>query len=331
MRQISRALKQQLFGSALLGSLLIFAAPAAFAWNPYGHMLVAYVGWENMTPETRTRVSQLLRLNPYYESWKKQIGETKTAEELDMKIFMLAATWPDAIKGDKSFETDGSEGGFRPKGPSASQNTGYDDKQLHMYWHFYDEPFSNDKNTRLPEIPAPNSETQMAAFRKVLSSAEPDALKSYDLTWLIHIVGDIHQPLHGITRVSEKYKHGDNGGNLVKLSCPDCPKRYNLHWFWDAALGNTGDPKTIPDPNVVIETASHLHKANKRAAKNLDVDSWVQDSFKIARDSIYKPLGDGSGPFELDEKYKKRSKEIADKQGELAGERLGNLLNAELK
>lgn len=327
-----RKLHSRLFVVSAIALLLSVSGRPASAWNPYGHMAVACVGYKNMTAQARARATQLLKLNPYYEQWKKQAGDVKSDDELNLRVFMLAATWPDVIKGDKSFTTDGAEGGFRPSGPSASQNTGYDDKQLHMYWHFYDKPFSDNKKAALPTVPTPNSETQMAAFRKVLSSTDAsDELKSYDLTWLIHVVGDIHQPLHNVARISDQYPNGDNGGNLVKLTCPDCPSKYNLHWFWDGALGSSGDPKVIPDPNKVIETASHFPKVNKKASENLDVDTWIQESFKIAQNSIYKPLGKTNGPFELSEKYKAQSKTIAEKQGELGGERLANLLNKELK
>ena len=49
-----------------------------------------------------------------------------------------------------------------------------------------------------------------------------DALKSYDLSWLLHLVGDVHQPLHASTRVSSTDPGGDAGGNLLKLNCAHC-------------------------------------------------------------------------------------------------------------
>ena len=78
--------------------------------------------------------------------------------------------------------------------------------------HFVDVPFSPD-GTPLPEIPTPNAQTRINDFRAVLASNSPDALKSYDLSWLLHLVGDIHQPLHGTTRVTHSRPGGDDGGN----------------------------------------------------------------------------------------------------------------------
>jgi hypothetical protein len=315
---------------AALLTLLLFTAGGrpVFAWNSWGHMAVAYLAYQHLTDRTRERAAALLRLNPYYESWKKAAGPVKSQAELDMKVFMLSATWADALKGDSTYKADGDMGGFRPAGPNAAQNTGFNDKQLHMYWHFYDEPFSNDK-TALPAVPSPNAETQMQAFRKVLSSDSADDLKSYDLTWIIHVVADIHQPLHAATRVSKVNPDGDAGGNLVKINCPNCPA--NLHSFWDGALGSTGDPRVLPDPARVIASVSHLPRADRKVSKNLNADAWIHESFELARKKVYEPLGKGEGPYVLNEDYRRATRALVAKQVELAGERLANLLNSELK
>src|SRR5690348_14084820 len=87
----------------------------------------------------------------------------------------------------------------------------------------------------------PNAQERIALFRTVLASSSPDELKSYDLVWLLHIVGDIHQPLHASTRVRQPDPDGDAGGNLVKLDCAKC----ELHFFWDDLLGTENDLKTV--------------------------------------------------------------------------------------
>ena len=47
--------------------------------------------------------------------------------------------------------------------------------------------------------------TQIVAFRKTLGdSGASDELKSYDLVWLLHLVGDVHQPLHATTRFNQR-------------------------------------------------------------------------------------------------------------------------------
>lgn len=56
--------------------------------------------------------------------------------------------------------------------------------------------------------------------------------QSTAMRFLIHYVGDIHQPLHSTSRVNHEYPKGDFGGNLVHL--PDKEGAHNLHSVWDS-------------------------------------------------------------------------------------------------
>src|SRR5262249_32517443 len=148
-------------------------------------------------------------------------------------------TWADRIKKNSHYHMDGPHNGDRPPDdPSADQNTGYDDFARHKYWHFVDLPFTND-GTTLPIVPTPNAQTRIAKFREVLASTSHDELKSYDLSWLLHLVGDVHQPLHCTTRVSATKPEGDDGGNGVKVT-----PSTKLHFFWDDVLGGGDAPST---------------------------------------------------------------------------------------
>ena len=182
-----------LISSAL--TLIVFCSSASQAWNARGHMMVAAVAYNKLTPQAKDRVETLLLLNPDRDNWLELIPEGTSVARTKMMIFMIAATWADRIKGDSDYFTDGANNGnLPPYHPSASQNIGYDDHARHKYWHFEDVFFSQD-NTSLPEVPTPNARTQIKMFREVLSSDKPDALKSYDLSWLLHLMGDVHQPL----------------------------------------------------------------------------------------------------------------------------------------
>ena len=195
--------------------VLLFATVGAplYGWDDEGHMMVAYVAYQQLTPVARSRANALLKLNPKYNEWLATLPAAASQADKDMMIFMIAATWPDKIKLDPSYTSDGSDDGDRPDGsPDATRNTGYDDKLMHKYWHFVDQPFTTD-GSPLPSIPTPNAQDRIALFRSVLASDASDALKSYDLTWLLHLVGDVHQPLHCATRVDKNDLQGEAGGN----------------------------------------------------------------------------------------------------------------------
>jgi hypothetical protein len=294
------------------------------AWDSYGHMEVAYITYQNLTPQTQTRVNELIKLNPDYSEWAAWVPTTASKADKNMMIFMIAATWPDEIKSAAGYVNDGSHNGDRPDGSSdPSANKGYSDKLRHKYWHFIDTPFTTDGTSPLPAVPDPNAQERIALFRGVLGSNSDDALKSYDLVWLLHLVGDVHQPLHCTTRVSVNDQQGDSGGNGVSLSSG------NLHSYWDDLLG-TGTPKGAL--KSVIRNGKKLPSPDSSKAAISDEKVWINESFQAAQQTVYQPpVGPGDGPFSLNSSYKTGAKKLAQERIALAGIRLANLINSNLK
>jgi hypothetical protein len=75
-------------------------------------------------------------------------------------------------------------------------------------------------------------------YKQILASVddnEADA-RSFALRLLIHYVGDIHQPLHSVSGVSDHYDHGDAGGNYESI--PSINGAGNLHAVWDSVMYN---------------------------------------------------------------------------------------------
>ena len=285
-------------------------------------MMVAAVAYNQLTPQAKSRVDALLLLNPDRDNWFDDIPVTASDAQKKMMVFVMAATWPDRIKSDPDYQTDGTHNGnVPPNDPSASQNIGYNDRARHKYWHFKDVFFTQD-STPLPLPQTPNAETQITAFRAVLASTTAsDDLKSYDLSWLLHLIGDVHQPLHCTARVGATQPDGDSGGNGVKLTSPA-----NLHTFWDDVLG------TGKKPSTAINATASLPSASASAANDLDVNHWIDESFNAAKMKVYKtPIGAGAGPFTLTKTYKKEARKLAEARVALAGARLAKILNDELK
>ena len=308
-------------------AICIWLVPSLHAWNDFGHMSVASVAYRQLDAAAQKRIIALLQLNPYFNSkWPAQIPSGATAAERDEYIVMLAATWPDAIKSDSQYHNDGDENGDRPTGPEASRNTGYDDFNRHKYWHFVDTPFTVD-GSPLPPIPMPDAKTQIDAFRAVLRSTQPDQLKSYDLVWLLHLVGDVHQPLHSATRVSKNDPDGDAGGNKVHFCTATAPKcTGELHAFWDDILGTS---KLV---NTVRTFALGLTPPSVSAADIADTQKWIDASFNLAKTKVYvTPVKQGDGPYRATSAYTTKAKSLAKQQVALAGARMAAILKADLK
>jgi len=321
------------FLRAGLCAILIALCPTSLlAWGGIGHMTVAYVAYQKLTPAAKARVHDLLKLNPDYANWDKQIPAGTSADDHDRMIFMMAAVWADDIKGEAQYSEDGTDGGNTPGGALSAQNIGYGDLLRHKYWHFVDTPFSPDQ-TPLPAIPAPNAQTQIVAFRAVLASAQPDELKSYDLVWLLHLIGDVHQPLHSVTRVTKFAPKGDAGGNRVKLFGDAAS---NLHSYWDDLPGY--ECKFCNDKVQCANRATVLGKslppAPSKSGHNVDTATWIRESFEYARAKVYRdPIGAEDQPYTIvpDSPYERQAYKLAQQRLAVAGERLAQVLNAELK
>ena len=317
---------KRLLAAVLVATLM---PSVAHAWNDKGHMMVAFLAYQQLTQPIRNRVAVLLAMNPRFNTWNNLIPSGTPAADRPALLFAIAATWVDHIKSDPTFSDDGTQGGNGPNGPSSSQNTGYSDKLRHKYWHFVDKPFSRD-HSPLPPVPDPNIETRIHLFRTVLATpgTSQDGLKSYDLVWLLHLVGDIHQPLHAATRVRAAQPDGDQGGNLVTVCAmqPCSANTKKLHAFWDGLAGAELD--------VASAAAAAQQLAPPPAAKAaiLDEHEWVMESFALAQGEVYRPpVGAGAGTFTLNSTYRNSSRALMRKQIALAGTRLAKLLNAELK
>ncbi|HET8550310.1 MAG TPA: S1/P1 nuclease, partial [Bryobacteraceae bacterium] len=82
----------------------LLAAPGLHAWNYAGHLAVAYIAYERLTPAVRARVDAIIRKHPDYARWIKDVPPQRRG----LEAFMQAAYWPDAIRGDPRFWEPGS-------------------------------------------------------------------------------------------------------------------------------------------------------------------------------------------------------------------------------
>jgi len=231
---------------------------------------------------------------------------------------MLASTWADIIR-DKDF-----------KNRYAKYHKGD--------WHYADTFWrvTNGKVDVLENFAEPKGKAveQLFAFDKLLRDATAsDADKAIALAWILHLGGDIHQPLHTSARVTELDPKGDQGGNLFLLSPKDATgdDRLNLHWFWDSIVRrNIARQNDACDTDYLPPIAQGLMKKYPAAKmqnrlKLGKFDDWQQEGFQIASTKLY-PESLKFGVVPSDD-YKRMAFEIAEEQIALAGYRMGAMLN----
>lgn len=288
-------------------------AGPALAWNSTGHQMVAALAYAQLTPAARARAGSLLALNPDYPRWIEGAHGSLTR-----RAFIRASVWADDIKSAPDY----TDAGDRMEAPEAGEVRGYSDHRRHRYWHVIDTP---------PEggaAPTPNVLTQIVALRSVLGDrqASPER-RSYALVWLLHLVGDVHQPLHALSRRTYSLPQGDAGGNQVKLTCAPRLKHcaHTLHTFWDDLPGKPGGP----------EAARRRARSLARtpvAVGSADPAVWVRESVELAWTTVYTaPIGEGEGPYHLTSAYTARARAVARQRLAQAGARLAGLINAQLR
>jgi S1/P1 Nuclease len=326
------------------------------AWGNTGHEAVAYVAWQQLTPAVQKRVMELLMLVPTlqnpnkppkphqsasipgYKDWVAALPAGLSQDQQQLYLFMRAATWADSIKHEWLMDSD-----TPPARLKTEVNIGFTDTASHGYWHFIDAAFASDDSTP-PPTPVPNVATQIVALRAAIASSEPDLLKSYDLVWLEHLVGDIHQPLHGAVRYYAN--KGDEGGNTVKIKAPlamekqfegtlskDPPRE--LHAFWDDLPGEGQPAPALP---FAATFAKALAPAAKRSVTDANPADWGAESLVLAKKDAYKmpPIGAGPKPesgssYAITQDYYDAAMQDAKDRIALAGARLAKLLNENLQ
>ena len=245
--------------------LLALSAPA-FGWNEKGHMVTARLAWQQLTEAQRAKVSAVLKKHPHYEEYliaKKPDGFTE-----DEWAFMRAATWADWVRSHHKEQFD------------------------HPTWHYINYPIvwkdsKLDASKLQPPAKQENVVNQLTVCVEKVSKGATDEEKAVYLTWLFHLVGDIHQPLHCTAVFSERFPDGDKGGNLARIRIKSGP--INLHSFWDGLLGkDTGAgaiDKDVKEIEAVLKDKADDMK--KELADHQTFESWGMEGLELSKKVVY--------------------------------------------
>ncbi len=314
---------RRLVSISLLTMALGIAASPARAWWDEGHMQIAYLAYKRLSDPVRGKADSLLKLNMDYAKWAAGAADDKTAK---MYAFVHAATWAADIKTKEYGCTRDAV-----TSPTAGQNIGYSDHYQHAYWHFKDIDFTPD-GTPLPAADPVDFVTQLKLMIAALptSSGASDDVRSYDLVWILHLVGDAHQPLHAAARYTLQIPDGDAGGNAESV-IPASGSSMALHAYWDAIFGGYSSPYgAIFDADDKDGLSSV--GVSQAQAQIADPAVWAQESADLAKQYSYAPpISTGKNPVLLTRDYETSAKNVARARAALAAARLANLIETALK
>jgi hypothetical protein len=180
-------------------------ATVARRWDATGHRAMAAIAYDRLRPATRLRVDAIMRAHP---------DIAVLSDGLDLQtpvgireVFLRASVWPDRIRSDARFyrETDPNAlpTPLLPGFPSMARRDG---------WHYLTRSFSTD-GTPTITLTEPNVATVFPSLAASLGdNTVATSVRAYNLSWIIHVVGDLHQPMHGTSRSTAAHVDGDAGG-----------------------------------------------------------------------------------------------------------------------
>jgi hypothetical protein len=316
-----------------LGFGLVLLLPfSARAWNATGHEAVAGIAWDNMTPAAQQQAIAILTAS--------QAGDC--LHELDAgdprAFFIRAATWPDVVRPERKKDAQGNPI------PDTRPCTQFNEPGEHFQDHFWSGTSggtgANAPKDR-PDVPMrpKNAVERLTAFRPLVAcTASPCTAtveQAHELAWILHLAGDVHQPLHNASRVTTapKEDQGDTGGNSFLLQAgPNLPP--NLHSFWDNIVDNTiprnqGETDAAYVDRVIKRIQGDHPKATLAARiESGQFDAWSEEGFKTAERVAYPASLKRDGmPSKT---YRDTAFKVADEAIALAGYRLADLLDKTL-
>lgn len=255
---------------------LLLPSAHAFAWIDTGHRIIAVIVWDNLTPTTRTKVIDILRQHPRYDQDLLLNLPAGTSDADATKYaFSMAATWPDMLR-----------------------NSGHPMHWLfnHPEWHCINIPYSVDGQaipiTPPPTTPGPQDIVEALAKNlgdlKLANVSGSD--KAIALCWVLHLGGDIHQPLHGCNLFSPQFPNGDQGGHLeiVLRDPPNANSAKNLHLIWDELPGQFKAMDAIECMAAGLENNPKFSREQmKETLAVKDFSVWAQESHDLAVQYAY--------------------------------------------
>jgi hypothetical protein len=241
---------------------ILFAAKPGWSWGPAGHHIVAIIAEQRLSPQTREKIRKLL---------------------LDGKYSIVdIATCADQIRGNPRGTPTPADVMCRSLAGEVAPTNGT--------WHYVDIPVPTKAKTLDAFCPEGNCVTaKINSFSQVLRASNDEAQRRQALLFLVHFVGDIHQPLHAAERACD---HGGNSEHVNFLMDGEKEANVALHHVWDTSeLGLLMKHDKITDERVyagMLMAGIKTAEAEKWSRASADQMAW--ESYKLAVAKVYRGI-----------------------------------------
>jgi hypothetical protein len=229
-------------------SLTLFFPLPTFAWNALGHMVVANIAYQQVTPAVRDKIDRMIAYlhNEYPE----------------MGTYPGIATWADTLRSEKV--------------------------ETYTHWHYIDYGFANDGTPLKNVMDTDNAVWALKNIIPVVkyTSANPYERARF-LAFLTHIVGDLHQPLHTVTNFSRKNPDGDRGGNSYYVRYKGDRVNLHKLWDEGVGTfeGDSSSSHVQALTNEIV--AKYPESSLNKKSSDLNFDNWTSEGMSNAKQFVY--------------------------------------------
>jgi hypothetical protein len=261
----------------MLASATLLVAPSARAWGPLGHSVVAELAQRQLSPAAEREVERLL-------------APEHTTRLADV------ANWPDQVRNNPAQE-------------ALWKRT--------SRWHYVN--FSSDRCDYVAPRDCPRGDCVVAALAREVQvlgdPSQPDAARRQALKFVVHLVGDVHQPLHAGYRADlggNRYqvRFEGNGSNLHKVWDSGLLSVRHLRWQAYANLLDAAPPPTLPPPIAPLDDP---------------YAQWAEESCRLTAAMDFYP-----SRRQIGSAYVTGNLPLAEQRLREAGRRLAEVLNSHL-
>ncbi|MHB8477992.1 MAG: S1/P1 nuclease [Steroidobacteraceae bacterium] len=277
--------------------------PPAYSWGNEGHEVIGLIADHYLEPAVRTKVTAILAGDATHLTPTTQIDSE--------------ATWADKYR-------------------DSDRNTTKVHYNQTRYWHFVDLELRGPdlQSACFAEPPLPETTLASAGpardcvvdkIREFIAELNnPTTGKQeqrFALQFLLHFVGDVHQPLHA----SDDH---DQGGNHKIVTAPDIAAN-NLHHDWDTVFVNRIGPN---EATIARQLIANITDAQRSQWQKGTAADWAMESFGVAKRHTYGLLPAASQPnhYQLSAVYVTDAIAVTQEQLSKAGVRLAFVLNQAL-
>lgn len=289
----------------VLGALT--PAPAR-AWDAPGHLATGDIAYDVLSvrqPKTVAAIVAIMRDHPDHALFEQRLAGL-SGKARERRLFALMAVWPDDVRGTPR---------DRPE------------------WHYGLKVVSWARFVFPFQVGGADK-----AFRDQLAIARdpkaPRAQRAIALCWVMHLVGDLHQPLHTGHWLSLTYPKTDRGGTIAYVRPAPGGTPISIHYIWDMAP-NRPAPDRYVDADMMAARVEKSRPRPSRGDLGPDVQAslrgWQKESWVLAKAEAYRDGAIRTDPVQakapaLPAGYVDKMRGVTDARIAQAGYRLAEVL-----